>query len=126
MPTPPLILVVDDDPDILTAIGDILENEGYRVARARHGKEALERVRQERPNLILLDLMMPVMDGAGFIQALRAETPHGDVPVVIITADGNPNRAVPLQARGIRAMELSSADPSDAWLPLLDRGGRPR
>ncbi len=67
----PLVLVVDDDPDILDAICDILETEGYRVARARHGLEALDRVELERPAVILLDLMMPVMDGVAFAEALR-------------------------------------------------------
>src|SRR6185369_3954551 len=58
----PQILVVDDDPDILEALSEILEAEGYEVDRARHGQEALARIEQRRPDLILLDLMMPVMD----------------------------------------------------------------
>ena len=57
----PLVLVVDDDPDILEAICDILGNEGYRIARARHGLEALERLKEERPAVILLDLIPRVL-----------------------------------------------------------------
>jgi CheY-like chemotaxis protein len=90
----PLILVVEDDPDILEAICEILLEEGYRVARARDGLSALDRVRAERPALVLLDLMMPVMDGPAFARALRSRGTDGDVPLVVITADNKPERAV--------------------------------
>jgi CheY-like chemotaxis protein len=99
----PLVLVVDDDPDILEAICDILEVEGYRVARARHGGEALARVEAERPALILLDLMMPVMDGLTFAQTLRSRPAVADVPIVVISADGNRLRAAPVGAVGYLA-----------------------
>jgi CheY-like chemotaxis protein len=98
----PLVLVVDDDPDILEAICDILEVEDYRVAKARNGLEALEQIDVERPDAILLDLMMPVMDGVTFAQALRAR-PAGDVPIVVISADGNPQRAASVGARAYLA-----------------------
>jgi CheY-like chemotaxis protein len=101
--TTPLVLVVDDDPDILDAICDILEAEGYRVARARHGGEALALVEAERPTLILLDLMMPVMDGLSFAQALRARPAVCDVPIVVISADGNRQRAAPVEPVGYLA-----------------------
>jgi CheY-like chemotaxis protein len=99
----PLVLVVDDDPDILDAICDILEGEGYRVSRARHGVEALEKVRHERPSLILLDLMMPVMDGMAFAHALREQKLAEDVPIIVISADGNPQKAASVGARGFLA-----------------------
>lgn len=100
---PSLVLVVDDDPDILDAICDILEGEGYRVSRARHGIEALERVTAERPDVILLDLMMPVMDGLAFAQALRTRQRDAAIPIVVISADGNPQRAAAVGARGFLA-----------------------
>jgi CheY-like chemotaxis protein len=101
--THPLVLVVDDDPDILDAICDILEGEGYRVARARHGVEALERVEAEPPAIILLDLMMPVMDGLAFAQALRERPGKEGIPIVVIFADGNPQRAASVDAAGYLA-----------------------
>jgi len=101
--TQPLVLVVDDDPDILDAICDILETERYRVARARHGAEALERVADERPAVILLDLMMPVMDGVTFASVLRQRPSVSDVPILVISADGNPQRAASVGARGYLA-----------------------
>ncbi|HET8542463.1 MAG TPA: response regulator [Anaeromyxobacter sp.] len=99
----PLVLVVDDDPDILDAICDILDAEGYRVSRARHGQEALEQVERELPAIILLDLMMPVMDGVAFAQALRKRPAATDVPIVVISADGNPQRATAVGAVGYLA-----------------------
>jgi CheY-like chemotaxis protein len=99
----PLVLVVDDDPDILDAICDILESEGYRVSRARHGQEALDRIAGEAPSVILLDLMMPVMDGLTFAHLLR-ETPGGEgIPIVVISAEGNPQKAEVVGARGYLA-----------------------
>lgn len=99
----PLVLVVDDDPDILDAICDILECEGYRVARARHGLEALEQVEQEPPSIILLDLMMPVMDGLSFAQTLRQRWAAPRIPIVVISADGNPQKAAAVGAQGFLA-----------------------
>ncbi|BDG07421.1 response regulator [Anaeromyxobacter paludicola] len=92
------VLVVDDDPDILDAICDILDAEGYDVARARHGAEALEQVMRRRPDLILLDLMMPVMDGPTFARELRSRRLDG-IPIIVISAEGNPARAASVQAR---------------------------
>ncbi len=99
----PLVLVVDDDPDILDAICDILEAEGYRVSRARHGVEALAAIDEERPAVILLDLMMPVMDGVAFARALRERPRDAQVPILVISADGNPARAASVGAQGYLA-----------------------
>ena len=103
MKTRPLVLVVDDDPDILDAICDILEVERYRVSRARNGAEALQRVDDERPDVILLDLMMPVMDGVTFAHVLHQRPAVRDIPILVISADGNPQRAASVGARGYLA-----------------------
>jgi CheY-like chemotaxis protein len=79
------ILVVDDDPDARERLRRSLGREGWTVDEAENGRIALERISQARPSLILLDLMMPEMDGFGFLRALRAR-PDGDVPVVVLTA----------------------------------------
>ncbi len=121
----PLVLVVDDDPDILEAICDILGTESYRVARARNGLEALERVDAERPDVILLDLMMPVMDGVTFAQALRQRPAASDVPILIISADGNLQRAASVNARGYLAKPFD-IDALLAHVAAITRGGEPR
>ncbi|AEI66403.1 response regulator [Corallococcus macrosporus] len=86
----PVVLVVDDDPDILEALSEILEAEGFEIRRARNGKEALERLEPEPPNLILLDLMMPVMDGWEFAQRMRQKPPEvARIPLIVLSADRN-------------------------------------
>jgi DNA-binding response OmpR family regulator len=81
----PLLLVVDDDLDIVQTLGLCLKAEGYRVALARNGLEALELALAERPDAVLLDLMMPVMDGWQFAQELRAR--KLSLPLLILSAD---------------------------------------
>ncbi len=102
MPSPPLVLVVDDDLDVLEAIGDALEVGGYRVELARSGKEALDRIGAARPDVVLLDLAMPIMDGATFAEELR-RTGRGDIPIVVLSAEGNPQRAARIGAQGFLA-----------------------
>ena len=86
---PPSILVVDDDPDILEALSEILESEGFGIQQARNGLEALELVAKLQPNLILLDLMMPVMDGWEFAERMRGRSDWAQIPVIVLSADRN-------------------------------------
>jgi CheY-like chemotaxis protein len=78
------ILVIDDDPAILSTVTDILEFEGYQVEQARNGVEGLAHVASGLPRLVLLDMRMPVLDGWGFAGALRARGIH--LPILVMTA----------------------------------------
>jgi DNA-binding response OmpR family regulator len=80
------VLVVDDDPAIRGLVGDALRNEGYTVDLAAHGREALDAMRARRPSTVVLDLMMPVMDGFSFIEACHHEQLCDGVPIVVISA----------------------------------------
>jgi two-component system alkaline phosphatase synthesis response regulator PhoP len=80
------ILVCDDEPYILMALTDAVEMEGYDCVTAINGKEALQKAREEHPDLILLDIMMPVMDGYEVCRELRADASTRDIPVVMLTA----------------------------------------
>jgi DNA-binding response OmpR family regulator len=80
------VLVVDDDPAIRGLVGDALRSEGYAVDLAAHGREALEAMRARRPSTVVLDLMMPVMDGFSFIEACHLEQLCDGVPIVVISA----------------------------------------
>src|SRR5262249_6159783 len=82
------ILVVDDDPDTLALHARLIQEQltECRVLRARNGREALAHMEQTRPNLVLLDLMMPELDGFGVLEAMRACESTRDVPVVVLTA----------------------------------------
>lgn len=81
----PLVLIVDDDPDMLDVEEDALIARGYRVSKASNGVEALERVAETAPQLILLDMRMPVMDGWTFARAFREEYGRS-IPIVVVTA----------------------------------------
>ena len=78
-----LILVVDDEPKILKLTRDYLEKDGFRVTGAADGPAALAAARRERPDLVVLDLMLPGLDGWEVCRALRRET---DVPIIMLTA----------------------------------------
>jgi DNA-binding response OmpR family regulator len=77
------ILVVDDEKRLVSLVGEYLQQSGYRVVSAFNGKEALRIARQEKPDLIILDLMMPEMNGYEFMQAHRKEM---DTPIILLTA----------------------------------------
>jgi DNA-binding response OmpR family regulator len=86
MATEAYVLVVDDDPAIRGLVADALRAEGYSVDLAAHGREALEAIRARRPATVVLDLMMPVMDGFTFIEACQHEQLCDNVPIVVISA----------------------------------------
>jgi PAS domain S-box-containing protein len=81
----PSVLLVDDDPQIHDLIGTMLKREGYRVSHATNGVEGVERARTERPSVILLDVMMPGVDGWTVLGRLKADPELCDIPVVIIS-----------------------------------------
>jgi signal transduction histidine kinase/CheY-like chemotaxis protein len=80
------VLVVDDDADLRRRLRRLLEQDGYTVAEAEHGREALARLPEISPGLILLDLMMPEMDGFEFVVELRRHEAWRAIPVIVITA----------------------------------------
>jgi len=81
----PYILIVDDDPDILEGITTILKTQPYRLATARDGKKCLEMIQKETPDLLILDLLMPRMDGWGVIRELRSEPCYANLPIMILS-----------------------------------------
>ncbi|MGH7930472.1 MAG: response regulator [Candidatus Binatia bacterium] len=80
------IMVVDDNPDIITIVRTILEGKGFNVLSASSGAECLEALKTQRPDLIVLDIMMPEMDGLEVLTRLKAMTEFTSVPVVLLTA----------------------------------------
>lgn len=80
------ILVVDDELDIVDVLSDLLTAEGYRVLTASNGREGLARIAESRPDLVLLDRMMPVVDGAEMLRLMREDASLGGIPVVMMSA----------------------------------------
>jgi CheY-like chemotaxis protein len=81
----PYILITDDDPDILENLLTILGTRPYRLATARDGKQCLALINEERPDLLILDLLMPRMDGWGVIRELRSDPDYADLPIMVLT-----------------------------------------
>ncbi|AKU92909.1 response regulator [Vulgatibacter incomptus] len=86
------MLIVDDDPDLLSLMAETLDLEGYRVDTSTNGVRALDAVEKVMPDLILLDMKMPVMDGAEFAKRFREAHDH-EAPIVIVTAADNAHRS---------------------------------
>lgn len=82
------ILVVDDDPDIREAINAILEAHSYHVIMAHNGEEGLEKLKEERPDLMILDLLMPKLDGFGVLKEIQDPrwAKYGNIPILILTS----------------------------------------
>ena len=80
------VLVVDDDDDIRTLVRRTLKEVQWEVSEAENGAVALQRVQEQKPDLILLDLMMPVMDGFEFVQRLREDENNRWIPIIVVTA----------------------------------------
>lgn len=80
------VLVVDDEFGTVEVLLAALEDEGYRVLTAANGRRALERIAENKPDLIVSDFMMPLMDGAALVQALHSNPEYGDIPVVMMSA----------------------------------------
>lgn len=83
---PKLILMAEDDPDIQLVARLALKKAGYRVTVVANGRELLERAREEKPDIVLLDWMMPEMDGPETCAKLREDPATADIPVVFMTA----------------------------------------
>jgi DNA-binding response OmpR family regulator len=111
------VLLVDDDPVILKLLQVNFEMEGFHVSTANDGVEGLEKARAERPDIVLLDIMMPRMDGLEVTRALKGDPETKDIPIILLSAKA--------QASDIQAGKDIGADdyltkPFDP-LELLDR-----
>jgi two-component system, OmpR family, response regulator VicR len=80
------IMVVDDEPDLLEVVKLILESDGYQVVTANGGQEALDKIERVMPGLVLLDIIMPKMDGWEVFSRIKGNPKTHDIPVIMLTA----------------------------------------
>jgi len=99
----PSILIVEDDPDISDLIAHYLQRAGHEVSRLTSGSEVMPRLRSSPPDLVILDLMLPGMDGLLVCQAMRADTATAAIPIIMLTARGD-------EADRIAGLELGADD----------------
>ena len=117
----PQILVVEDDAAIRALVSEVLRDDGYDVSEATNGAEALEYVGGHRPDLIVLDLMMPVMDGWTFVEECRRQARCNEVPIVVTSASHDlPKTADKLRSYGVRTCLAKPFD-VDGLLALVER-----
>lgn len=91
MDTKKTILVVDDDPDVITIVKGILNSGDYAVQCACNGREVFTRLQEEKPDLIILDIKMPEMDGFEVLKRLKAAAETSAIPVILLTGKGQYN-----------------------------------
>lgn len=108
----PRVLVVDDDPSIRLVCATTLDLDGCQVIEATNGQEALELALAEPPDLVLLDLSMPVLDGFGLAAALRADERTREVPLVVLTGELTPQLTTTIDATGALGLFTKPFDPA--------------
>lgn len=106
-----IVLVVDDEPDILLLHRLNLEAAGHRVVLAADGVTALERIADERPDAVVLDVMMPVLDGWGVLERLRTQA--SPPPVLVVSAKSAPQDLTRARELGARDYLTKPYDPDD-------------
>ena len=118
MSNQPKILIIDDDPDIVEAMKVVLESKKYQVATAKSGEEGLKKVKQEKPDLIILDVMMETQ-GKGFdvARAVKADEDTKNTPILMLTA-----------VKENTGLDFRKEAGDDVWLPVdayLDKPLKP-
>jgi CheY-like chemotaxis protein len=109
----PSVLVVDDDRELREALAESLSEAGYRTQQASHGRQALEKLAFSIPDAILIDVMMPVMNGVELLRALRADPHLCHVPVILMTGVNDSMIGVRLNAPVVTKPNF------DALMPIL-------
>jgi DNA-binding response OmpR family regulator len=110
------VLVVDDDRDIVKLLSVTLKISGYNVISAGNGEEGLKAALEKNPDMILLDIMMPIMDGLTMLEELRKTS---DIPVIIVSAFGSPDKVDKARELGIECF-LNKPFSNTAVVDMLD------
>lgn len=105
------VLIVDDEPDIRLYLKTILENAGFNVMVASHGKQALERMTEKTPDAISLDLVMPKMSGLKFYRYIQKNKDRREIPVVVVTAHGKDE----FGSKGLKEMQKEATRRKDLY-----------
>jgi DNA-binding response OmpR family regulator len=109
----PSILVVDDDPSVRTLVTDVLETEGYDVQAVEDGFAALARVDCLAPDCIILDVMLPDLDGHAVLERIRARAAQNHVPVVMLTANAGDEQAWQAWSAGVDYFMTKPFEPDE-------------
>jgi DNA-binding response OmpR family regulator len=119
------ILIADDEPNIVVSLEYLMKREGHEVIVARDGPQALATILRERPDLVLLDVMMPGKNGFDVCQEVRAHPECKDMPIVLLTAKGRDTdvaKGLAMGATAYVAKPFSTRDIAATVRGLLERG----
>ena len=111
-PGPPRVLVVDDDPTIRLICATNLQLDGYQVLEAANGQEGLEVALEKAPDVVLLEISMPVLDGFGLAAALQADERTRELPLIFLTAEVDPLVKAMAYETGAHGLIAKPFDPS--------------
>ncbi len=117
------VLIVDDEPNIVISVEFLMKREGFAVSVARDGEEALECIRAERPDLVILDVMMPKLNGFEVCETVRADPQLAGIRILMLTAKGRETemrKGISLGADAYIAKPFSTRDLVDRVKSLLD------
>lgn len=117
----PSILIIDDDISCRRPLSRLLELEGYDIRVAGDGVEGLQRLAEGKPDLVLLDLVMPRMDGVGFLQAVRADSQYADLPIFLVTGQHFPKQLQAAKDLGIQRYLFKGDVPFVRMLELIKK-----
>jgi len=112
MSEPPTILIVDDEPYMIRLLQHHIERGGYRMIKAVNGREALERIYSARPQLVLMDVMMPEINGLEVLAELRRDPGMKDLPVIIMTTNAQRFTREEAEAAGVSAFLTKPFSPT--------------
>jgi CheY-like chemotaxis protein len=107
------VLVIDDEPDVRWLLRLSLERVGHEVILAEDGLRGVAMAQRQRPDVIVLDLMMPVMDGYGVLEALGKDTRTAALPVLVLTAKAIPEEEARVTGAGAKRFLTKPFDPDD-------------
>jgi len=106
------ILIADDSATMRLIVSQTLQRQGWRVDVAHNGQEALQRARLQRPDLIVTDLNMPVLDGLGFIRGVRASADLRHLPILVLTTEDDSQSKQAARALGVASWIYKPVDPA--------------
>jgi len=114
------VLIVDDEPFNVDVLEQELEDSGYEIITASNGQEALDKIKSQQPDLILLDLMMPVLDGFAVLLEIKADAFLRDIPVIIVSAEHDSKSVVKGIKQGADDYITKPIDPEHLKSKLKD------
>jgi CheY-like chemotaxis protein len=113
------ILIVDDEPDLRFVLKMAFESAGHQIVEAHHGADALEHVENSRPDLVVTDVMMPVLDGLELVRRLRSDPETAGIPILLLSSRATPTSGADVAfAKPFRPHEVLAAG-----LSLIQGGG---